>query len=468
MLNLKQSRYKDSPMYCAPASSHHMNPQVSDGLEVWGGAECTVNRIGDRFFDQIRRSGHESRIEDLDRFASLGLSSLRYPVLWERTADAAVTTFDWAWADERLSRLRELGMAPIVGLVHHGSGPEGTSLLDRSFSEGLARYAGAVAARYPWVKRFTPVNEPLTTARFSALYGHWYPHQSDGLAFARAFLEQCRGVVQAMRAIRRIIPDAELVQTEDLGKTHSTPKLRYQAEFENERRWLTWDVLSGRLSEGHPMWDYFRWLGVDKSELAWFLENTCPPDIIGVNHYLTSERFLDDRVDLYPPELRGGNGRDSYVDVEAVRVLADGADGPEQILRAAWERYGIPIAVTEAHNGCTREEQLRWMLEIWDAAVRLRNQGYGDSGGDRVGAAWRIRLECTRDLRTRSLRTGRLRPSLAGASAHCSCPACAATCPRCASESCDLRGAGLVAATRAADLRFRVSGCNAADASGFH
>jgi dTDP-4-dehydrorhamnose reductase len=351
-----------------------MTAPASDRLELWGGVECTVHRVGDRFGDQLQRSGHDVRIDDLERFAQLGLTTLRYPILWERTADASATKFNWEWADARMARLRALGIEPVVGLVHHGSGPAGISLLDRSYSDGLERYAAAVARRFPWVQLFTPVNEPNTTARFSALYGHWHPHARDGASFARAFLEQCRGVVHAMRAIRRIIPDARLVQTEDLGRTHSTPQLGYQAEFENERRWLTWDLLCGRLVPGCPMWSYFRWLGIDRDELAWFLDHPCPPDIIGINHYLTSERFLDDRTELYPPEARGGNCRDAYADVEAVRALAAGADGPERLLREAWERYRLPVAVTEVHNGCTREEQLRWILEVWDAATRLRAQ----------------------------------------------------------------------------------------------
>ena len=51
------------------------------------------------------------------------------------------------------------------------------------------------------------------------------------------------------------------MQTEDLGKTHSTPALRYQADFENERRWITFDLLSGRLAPGDAMWGYLRWAG---------------------------------------------------------------------------------------------------------------------------------------------------------------------------------------------------------------
>ena len=38
-------------------------------LEVWAGVECTVNRVGDEYFDQLERSCHDTRLEDLDRFA---------------------------------------------------------------------------------------------------------------------------------------------------------------------------------------------------------------------------------------------------------------------------------------------------------------------------------------------------------------------------------------------------------------
>ena len=344
-------------------------------LALWAGIECTVNRVGDRSFDQLEWNGHAWRADDLDRFAALGVRTLRYPVLWERVAPDGLDRADWSWPNERLGRLRELGIRPIVGLVHHGSGPRTTNLLEPSFASGLAAYAGAVAARYPWVDAYTPVNEPLTTARFSALYGHWYPHAQDPLAWARAQLNQCRATVLAMRAIRTTNPHACLVQTDDLGKTYSTPRLAYQAEFENSRRWLTFDLLTGRIDFSHPMWHYLTHIGIAPDELAWFRDNRCPPEIVGVNTYLGSTRFLDERIDRYPREPRGGNGRDTYVDLPAARVVADLPSGPYPLLREAWERYHLPLAITEAHNAGPREEQVRWLMEAWDAAARLRDEG---------------------------------------------------------------------------------------------
>lgn len=343
--------------------------------ELWGGVECTVNRVGDEYLDQFEASGHDSRIEDLEAFARLGIKAMRYPVLWERTLpkdSLDVERANWTWADERLAKLRELNIRPIVGLVHHGSGPRPTSLVDEAFPEHLARYAGAVARRYPWVDSYTPINEPLTTARFSGLYGHWYPHGRDDRTFARALVTQCRATVLAMRAIREVNPQAQLIQTEDLGKTWSTPALSYQAAFENERRWVTFDLLYGELDRHHPMWQYLRKHGVAEHELAWFEENPAPPDVMGLNYYLTSERFLDSRSDLYPKRARGGNRRHSYADTEAVRVRVSGLAGARSLLAEAWERFRRPIAITEIHNGCTREEQMRWFVEVWRGAQSLR------------------------------------------------------------------------------------------------
>jgi dTDP-4-dehydrorhamnose reductase len=118
-------------------------------ISLWGGVECTVNRVGDGYFDQVERSGHASRIADLDAFAALGIRAIRYPVLWERVAPDDPSRPQWSWTDQRLARLRELGMNPIAGLLHHGSGPRYTSLLDPGFPALFARYSRMVAERYP-------------------------------------------------------------------------------------------------------------------------------------------------------------------------------------------------------------------------------------------------------------------------------------------------------------------------------
>ncbi|MBT2558229.1 glycoside hydrolase family 1 protein [Hymenobacter sp. ISL-91] len=348
-----------------------------ENVDLWGGVECTCRRVGDAYSDQLARSGHRHRLTDLDRFAELGLRTLRYPVLWEHVAPESLEQPDWRWPDERLAHLQKLGIEPIVGLVHHGSGPRYTALDQPNFAPELARYAGLVAARYPWVRYYTPVNEPLTTARFSGLYGLWYPHATSDAAFVRMLYNQVLATRLAMEAIRRVNPAAQLVQTEDLGQAHCTPALAARAEFENHRRWLTFDLLNGTVTPAHPLWNYLREHGLSEAELTDLQENPCPPDILGINYYLTSERFLDDRLDLYPGlgAAPATPARPAYVNVEAVRVPDAQAVGLAGVLQAAWARYRRPLAVTELHLNCTREEQMRWLHQGWQTVNRLRAAG---------------------------------------------------------------------------------------------
>ena len=99
-------------------------------LEMWAGVECTVNRVGQEYRDQLARSGHAARGDDLDRFAALGIRSLRYPVLWSarnqtqtRSRTGPGRMSGWATCEPCASRR-------LSGCVHHGSGPRDTSLVD--------------------------------------------------------------------------------------------------------------------------------------------------------------------------------------------------------------------------------------------------------------------------------------------------------------------------------------------------
>ena len=345
------------------------NPQQS--LEVWGGLECTVNRVGDSFFDQAAWSGADTRSGDLERIADLGIRTLRMGFNWETIE----RTGSWDLFDTQLQECRRLGITPIAGLLHHGSGPTYTSLLDPCFVEKFTRYAETFASRYPWVNLYTPINEPQTTARFAALYGHWYPHRRSLKDFVRALINQIHGTVSAMGVIRTVNPEAKLVTTEDAGRTFSTPELDSVREHREHRKWLGTDLLCGRVSRHHPL---FRWLldcGLSEAEVLWFSENPCPPSILGLNYYVTSDRFLDHRLDRYESYFTGGDGYEPLVDIEAVRVREEGIAGTRSILLEAWQRYGIPLVITEAHLGCDADEQMRWLNRVWSDAKEARTAG---------------------------------------------------------------------------------------------
>ena len=353
-------------------------------LELWGGIECTINRVNQNFFDQLQYAGHYDRLSDIDLISQTGIQKIRYPILWEKHQPSKSTAIDWSFTMERLTALKEKGVDVIAGLVHHGSGPAFTDLSDPQFPYLLADYAHKVATQFPWIQFYTPVNEPLTTARFSGLYGLWYPHKKTDRHFLKMLLNELKGTVLSMEAIRKVNPSAKLVQTEDLGKTYSTKPLQYQANFENRRRWLTYDLLCGLVTPTHKLWRYFLKHGITKQELQFFIDNPCTPDVFGFNHYLTSERFLDGRLNRYPKHTHGGNGKHRYADVEAVRMEMREEWGVKSLLKEAWERYKKPIAVTEIHLHCHREDQLRWFKHVWTVCNQLRDEGVNVV----AGTAW--------------------------------------------------------------------------------
>ena len=342
--------------------------------EVWGGLECTVNRIGHQFHDQVARSGHEARVDDIDRLADMGVRRVRYPLLWERIQPERGMAPRWDALEPHLLRMREHGIAPIAGLVHHGSGPRHTNLLDPAFAAELAAYALTVAERYPWIDMWTPVNEPVSTARFSGLYGHWYPHERSDASFVRMLMHECRAAVMAMAAIRSVIPGARYMHTDDMGVISSSPQLAYQAAFENERQFVALDLISGRVVPGHPMRRYLMCHGATAAELAWFEEHATSPDVVAGDYYITSDRHLDDDIASYPGVHVGGNDRHRYVDV-ATSGTAAWEPGFEAVLHRMWTRYGRPVAIGEVHINGTREAQLRWSRSCWDAAVRAEAAG---------------------------------------------------------------------------------------------
>ncbi len=343
--------------------------------EIWGGLECTINRVGDSYRDQLKNARHFEREDDISRIASLGIKKLRYPVLWEaHQFNSQDDVIDWSRTKRKIHEITIHGIEPIIGLVHHGSGPSFTSLSDKEFGKKLAAYAYKVAKQFPHIKFYTPVNEPLTTARFSGLYGLWYPHKKNPEDFCRMLINQLKGIVLSMQAIRRINPHAELVQTEDLAKIQSSPRLQYQALFENRRSWLTYDFLCGKFDRLHPLWNYFVSMGIQEKELDFFIENPSKPSIAGFNYYVTSERYLDEHLHNWPEEYHGGNNRQKYADVPAVRALKP--KGLYNLLMEAWNRYHLPFALTEVHINCTREEQLRWFKEAYDIACRIRKEGF--------------------------------------------------------------------------------------------
>ncbi len=321
-------------------------------FEIWASPEPTFARIdADSFRDQLAETGHERRADDLDLLASLGVTASRYPVLWEKTAPQHPEDVDLSWARPRLERLAELGIEPVVTLLHHGSGPAYTNLLDPAFPELFARYAGTIARAFPWIRRWTPINEPLTTARFSTLYGAWYPNlRDDDWAFGHAIVNEALGILLAMEAIGTSVPDAEFVITEDLQSfTALDPSVETFVAHKRRRMYLSVELVMGRVRLGHEMYAYLTGTcGVAPAQLERIAALARPPDLVGWNYYPNSERAL----------AREGDGT-----ISNVPARLHGSISPRPLLRAAHERLGLPFGISEVHIDGDERARVAWLRE---------------------------------------------------------------------------------------------------------
>ena len=163
---------------------------------------------------QLRRCRTRSRM--------LGVAGTRYPVLWEKRRPRDPAEPDYSWARARLDALR----APRPRADRDAAAPRQRpvvhDLLDPAFPDADSRPTPErPRAAFPWVRRWTPINEPLTTARFSTLYGVWYPNLRDDRRLRPRDRERSAGA--CMRRWKRsgaYVPDAQFVLTEDSAKLH--------------------------------------------------------------------------------------------------------------------------------------------------------------------------------------------------------------------------------------------------------
>ena len=314
--------------------------------------------------NQLHETGHYQREGDVALLASLDIAATRYPILWEAVAPDAPERRDYAWCDRRMRALNEAGIEAIVTLLHHGSGPQYTSLIDDDFPNLFADFARATAVRYPHVRRWTPINEPLTTARFSTLYGVWYPNATNDEAFGKAIVNETLAILFAMRAIRETIPDAKLVLTEDLqGFTAADRHVADYVAHKSERRYLSAELIMGRVTPGTAMWTYLvRRCGVPQERLFTLQAMAMPIDLMGWNYYPNSERFLST------------DGLHHSSNVALVDVAPERLDA-RALLRAAWQRLRIPFALSEVHVIGNESERARWMLQRYRDVEALRAEG---------------------------------------------------------------------------------------------
>lgn len=318
-------------------------------------------RPGLRALDEYELTQHYTLWrEDLDRVAELGISHIRWGVPWYRV-NPAPGKFDWAWVDDVLDYLViEKGLQPILDLMHYGA-PLWLEdcFLNADYPQYVAQYARTFAERYrELVSIFTPLNEPTVNAEYCGRLGQWPPYRQDEQGYVEVMLALVRGMIYTTRAVRDVSPEARFVQVEALG-WHWTADASLQEEvsYRQAQSYLAFDLLTGRVNMQHYLWPYLREHGMTEAKLSWFEENACAMDVLGVNLYPWSGGEM----------RRDGNGKISRHGELTGSNLVD-------VLRDAWQRYGLPMMVTETSARRDVSGRAQWMDETIGAVREARAQ----------------------------------------------------------------------------------------------
>ena len=216
-------------------------------IEMIGGFESTFMPAHDR--DVAETTGHAERWRaDLELLAATGVRRLRYPIRWHRVEEVE-GTFDWRHTDEVLGAMRDLGLRPIVDLVHHTSYPRWIdgSFADPRFGPAFLRYAEAFARRYPWIEEYTLFNEPFSTLFLSGHEKIWPPYRTGVEGFVSLIGNVMPAVAEASRMYRDLLPGGRHVWV-DTCEHHTGANRAGEAyaAYANDRRFFVIDLFLGQ------------------------------------------------------------------------------------------------------------------------------------------------------------------------------------------------------------------------------
>jgi beta-glucosidase len=333
-------------------------------------------RPGEKPLDEYELTQHyHFWHDDLGYAAESGATMVRWGIPWYRV-NPAPGVWDFSWLDQVVDRFMELGLEPIVDLMHYGT-PTWleNEFLNAFYPERVAEYAAKVAERYRGrLRHYTPLNEPLLNVLYCGEFGYWPPHLVGDDGFVRMTRAISKGIVLAQKAIEKATDgDCSFVHVEASFRFVSTDgQVSDEMAHLRERAYIVEDLVTGKVTPQHPLAGYLADHGFTEADFAWALENTAMPDVMGVNYYpaLSTEEFREG-------EAHSGGPADPRPRVNAW------TDGLEEVLTSYAERYGRPVFLTETCWTGTVEQRIEWLDASVETVHRLR-----DRGVDVIGYTW--------------------------------------------------------------------------------
>lgn len=321
-------------------------------------------RPGHRALDEYELVGHyEHWHQDLALAGIVGAQAIRWGVPWYRV-EPAPGVFDWTWTDQVIPYLvEELGIVPIVDLMHYGC----PFWLEREFDnpdypQAVARYARAFAERYRGlVEWYTPLNEAFINALWCGKRGSWPPYLTGDRGFVRVMLQLACGIINTVNALKQVDGSVKMIHVEATGlRRIANEDLRVLLLDNQHRGYLSYDLISGQVGREHYLYKWLLEHGAQADELEAITSQRISLDAIGLNFY---PQWSTQQIHI------NTQGKIAYRLVER-----DGA-GFEQLIQDYYDRYKVPLIITETSAFGTHAVRARWLAASLGAIKKLRGRG---------------------------------------------------------------------------------------------
>lgn len=304
-----------------------------------GGFECSCLRTEDgRRLDLLASTRHaELASADYARLRRMGMTACRDGLSWVH-AERSASRWDFSRTAAMIAAAEEHDVQVLWDLMHFGW-PDDVDPFSTAFPGRLSRYARAFARIYanetdrqPWL---TPINE----LSFLAWAGGDVRVMNPFVAARGVELkaQMVRATIEAIEAVRDVLPHARFVQPEPVIQIHPAPehpKTWRRVESDNLLQFQAWDMLIGEVWPalgGHPKY----------------------LDVIGVNYYPDNQFMLDGST-VFRDDPRYRPFHESLLEVHARygRPMFVSETGTEGDARPEWLRYVVDECVAAMRGGC--------------------------------------------------------------------------------------------------------------------
>ncbi len=243
------------------------------------GHECTpisnAERICGSPRDVLDVTRHYERFEyDFDLQEELGIYELRYPACWDKVL-VAPYRYDFENIAPIMESMRRRGFIPTIDLCHHKVPKKiENGFANPEFPNHLLDFALAFQAAFPFVERYTIINEPAVTALFhSDECGLWAQYK-----WTDVFLNMAEAISIVSRALKKRNPRIRFFQPEpidhDAVTENADEEVLAHVKFLREHGRFGMDnLLRGKIDEAHPFFERLVERGATAERVLWFQTN---------------------------------------------------------------------------------------------------------------------------------------------------------------------------------------------------